>query len=167
MTSAARTVRVLFLCTGNSARSQMAEAILERVGGPRFQVESAGTEPKGVNPFTLRVLRDAGIDWSAATSKSVTQFRDQPFDFVITVCARARQACPVFPGADQSLHWDLEDPAEVEGSDDDRAAAFRATYAQLGARIGGFVEMVDSPLAASVQHDDPRRPRSIKPKSRT
>jgi arsenate reductase len=160
-------VRVLFLCTGNSARSQMAEAILEQVGGPRFQVASAGTEPKGVNPLTLQILRDAGIDWSVATSKSVTQFRDQPFDYVITVCDRARQACPVFPGADQSLHWDLEDPAEVEGSDDDRAAAFRAIYVELRRRIGGFVEMVDSALAASVQHEARRQPRSLKPKSRT
>jgi thioredoxin type arsenate reductase len=132
-------VRVLFLCTGNSARSQMAEAILEQVGGTSFEVESAGTEPKGVNPFTLRVLRDAGIDWSAATSKSVTQFTGRPFDYVVTVCDRARQACPVFPGADQSLHWDLADPAEVEGSDDDKLAAFRATYADLRDRIAGFV----------------------------
>jgi thioredoxin type arsenate reductase len=133
-------VRVLFLCTGNSARSQMAEAILEQVGGPEFEVESAGTEPKGVNPFTLRVLRDEGIDWSPATSKSVAQFTGRSFDYVITVCDRARQVCPVFPGAAQSLHWDLPDPAEVEGSDDDKAAAFRATYADLRGRIGGFVE---------------------------
>ena len=138
--SASRTpLRVLFLCTGNSARSQMAEAILEQVGGPDFEVESAGTEPRGVNPITLRVLRDEGIDWSAATSKSVAQFTGRPFDYVITVCDRARQVCPVFPGADQSLHWDLADPAEVEGSDDQKAAAFRATYADLRGRIGGFV----------------------------
>jgi thioredoxin type arsenate reductase len=132
-------LRVLFLCTGNSARSQMAEAILEQIGGPAFAVESAGTEPKGINPFTLRILGDEGIDWSAATSKSVAQFRDRPFDYVITVCDRARQSCPVFPGADQSLHWDVADPAEVEGSDDDKAAAFRATYADLRGRIEGFV----------------------------
>ena len=132
-------IRVLFLCTGNSARSQMAQAILEQLGGPDFEVESAGTQPKGVNPFTLRILGDAGIDWSAATSKSVDQFRNRPFDYVITVCDRARQACPVFPGADQSLHWDLADPAEVEGPDEARAAAFRATYADLRVRIEGFV----------------------------
>ena len=132
-------VRVLFLCTGNSARSQMAQAILEQLGGRDFEVESAGTQPKGVNPFTLRILGDAGIDWSAATSKSVDQFRNRPFDYVITVCDRARQACPVFPGADQSLHWDLADPAEVEGPDEARAAAFRATYADLRGRIEGFV----------------------------
>ncbi|TMC59511.1 MAG: arsenate reductase ArsC [Chloroflexi bacterium] len=132
-------IRVLFLCTGNSARSQMAQTILEQLGGRDFEVESAGTQPKGVNPFTLRILGDAGIDWSAATSKSVDQFRNRPFDYVITVCDRARQACPVFPGADQSLHWDLADPAEVEGPDEARAAAFRATYADLRGRIEGFV----------------------------
>jgi arsenate reductase len=132
-------IRVLFLCTGNSARSQMAEAILEQVGGAAFEVESAGTEPKGVNPFTLRVLRDAGIEWSAATSKSVSQFTSRPFDYVVTVCDRARQACPVFPGADQSLHWDLADPAEVDGSDQEKLNAFRATYDDLRGRIAGFV----------------------------
>jgi arsenate reductase (thioredoxin) len=144
----AQPVRVLFLCTGNSARSQMAEAILERIGGSAFEVESAGTEPRGVNPFTLRVLRDAGIDWSTATSKSVTRFSGRPFDYVITVCDRARQACPVFPGADQSLHWDLADPAEVEGSDDDKATAFRETYTDLRGRIEGFVRSATADGAA-------------------
>jgi arsenate reductase (thioredoxin) len=131
--------RVLFLCTGNSARSQMAEAILERVAGDYFEVESAGTQPKGVNPLTLRVLDEAGIDWSAAESKPVERFLKESFDYVITVCDGARQACPVFPGADQSLHWDLADPAEVAGSDDERIAAFRSTYADLTDRIGAFV----------------------------
>jgi arsenate reductase (thioredoxin) len=131
--------RVLFLCTGNSARSQMAEAILEEVAGEDFEVESAGTQPKGVNPLTVHVLDEAGIDWSAAQSKSVERFVDEPFDYVITVCDRAREACPVFPGADQSLHWDLADPAEVEGSDDEQMAAFRATYAELTDRIDAFV----------------------------
>ena len=130
--------RVLFLCTGNSARSQMAQAILEQLGSRDFEVESAGTEPKGVNPMTLRILAEAGIDWSAASSKSVDQFRTRRFDYVITVCDRARQACPVFPGSDQSLHWDLADPAEVDGPDGVRAAAFRATYADLRGRIEAF-----------------------------
>jgi arsenate reductase (thioredoxin) len=131
--------RVLFLCTGNSARSQMAEAILEQIGGREFEVESAGTEPRGVNPLTLRVLAEAGIDWSGATSKSIEQFVGRPFDYVITVCDRARQACPVFPGARELRHWNVEDPAEVTGSDDDRTAAFRAAYADLRARIEAFV----------------------------
>jgi arsenate reductase len=138
---AART-RVLFLCTGNSARSQMAEAILEQIGGDAFDVESAGTHPKGVNPLTVRVLSEHGLDWSTATSKSVEPFLGRRFDYVITVCDRARQACPVFPGADQSVHWDVPDPAEVDGSDEQRLAAFRATYNELHERIGAFARGV-------------------------
>jgi arsenate reductase len=133
-------IRVLFVCTGNSARSQIAEAVLRRIGGTDFEVHSAGTEPKGVNPLTLRVLADAGIDWSAATSKSVQEFLGRPFDYVITVCDHARQACPVFPGMHERLHWGLEDPAEVEGSEADRLAAFRDTYVALNERIGSFVD---------------------------
>jgi arsenate reductase len=133
-------IRVLFVCTGNSARSQIAEAVLRRLGGADFTVQSAGTEPKGVNPLTLRVLAEADIDWSAATSKSVQEFIDQPFDYVITVCDHARQTCPVFPGAHESLHWGLEDPAEVDGSEADRLAAFRQTYAEVNERVGPFVD---------------------------
>lgn len=133
-------IRILFVCTGNSARSQIAEAVLGRLGGDDFEVHSAGTEPKGVHPLTLRVLADAGIDWSAATSKSVVEFLGQPFDYVITVCDNARQTCPVFPGTHRSMHWDLEDPAEAEGSDAARLAAFQRTYAELNERIGPFVD---------------------------
>jgi arsenate reductase (thioredoxin) len=117
----------------------MAEAILEQVGGRAFEVESAGTDPSGVNPRTLDVLADAGIDWSAATSKSVDQFVGQRFDYVISVCDRARQACPVFPGAGTMLHWDIEDPADVTGSDEEKTAAFRAAYSELHARVEAFV----------------------------
>ena len=95
---AQRPIRVLFVCTGNSARSIMAEALLRQRGGAAFEVHSAGTEPKGVNPLTLRVLAEAGIDASCARSKSVDEFLGQPFDYVVTVCDQARQACPVFPG---------------------------------------------------------------------
>jgi len=134
-------IRVLFVCTGNSARSQMAEAVLGRLGGQDFQVYSAGTEPKGVNPYTIRVLDDAGIDWSAARSNSVVEFAGQAFDYVITVCDRARQTCPVFPGAHNTLHWGLEDPAEVEGSEAERLGAFQQTYMQLHQRMRPFVEV--------------------------
>ena len=134
-------IRVLFVCTGNSARSQIAEAILGRLGGSDFEVFSAGTEPKGVNPFAVRVLADAGMDWSAAKSKSVEAFLGQPFDYVITVCDRARQSCPVFPGTHNPLHWGLEDPAEVEGTDPERLAAFQRTYVELNQRIRPFVEV--------------------------
>jgi arsenate reductase len=134
-------LRVLFVCTGNSARSQIAQALLEHLGGPDFSVESAGTVPKGVNPFAVRVLAEIGIDWSAATSKSVTEFLDQPFDYVITVCDRARQSCPVFPGQYNTLHWGLEDPAEVKGSDDEKLAAFRRTRLELTERLRPFIEI--------------------------
>jgi arsenate reductase len=128
------------VCTGNSARSQIAEALLGRIGGDDFAVLSAGTEPKGVNPYTIRVLDDEGIDWSNARSKSVQEFLGRPFDYVITVCDNARQTCPVFPGTHDQLHWDLEDPAEVDGPDERRLAAFRETYRELDRRMRPFVE---------------------------
>jgi arsenate reductase len=131
-------IRVLFVCTGNSARSIMAEALLRRHGGDRFEVHSAGTEPKGVNPLTLRILAEAGIDPSFARSKSVRDFVDQPFDYVVTVCDQARQVCPVFPGVHESLHWGYEDPALAEGTEDQRLAVFRRVFIQLGERIQQF-----------------------------
>ncbi len=134
-------IRVLFVCTGNSARSQMAEAILRRLGGADFEVISAGTAPKGVNPYTIQVLADVGIDWSGATSKSADRFVGEPFDYVITVCDRARQSCPVFAGPHNTLHWGLEDPDEVEGTDAERLAAFKKTYGELQQRIRPFIEV--------------------------
>lgn len=134
-------IRVLFVCTGNSARSVMAEALLRRHGGPAFEVHSAGTEPKGVNPLTLRILAEAGIDASWARSKSVTEYLGQRFDAVITVCDQARQSCPVFPGVHETLHWSIEDPAAAEGSDDERLAIFRRVFTQLAERIQQFVPL--------------------------
>jgi len=134
-------IRVLFVCTGNSARSQLAEALLGRMGGPDFEVASAGTAPKGVNPYSVRVLAEHGIDWSAATSKPASQFVGQPWDYVITVCDRARQACPVFPGEHNRLHWGLDDPAAVQGTDADKLAAFRRTAVELTQRLRPFIEV--------------------------
>jgi protein-tyrosine-phosphatase len=134
-------IRVLFVCTGNSARSIMAEALLRQQGGAAFEVSSAGTEPRGVNPLTIGTLEAAGLDASWARSKSVTEFLGQPFDYVITVCDRARQSCPVFPGLQNTLHWGLEDPAEDEGSEADRLAAFQRTYLELNQRIRPFIEV--------------------------
>ena len=134
-------IRVLFVCTGNSARSVMAEALLRRHGGADFEVMSAGTEPKGINPLTVRVLAEAGIDASWARSKSVTEFLGQPFDYVITVCDQARQSCPVFPGVHESLHWGYEDPAAAEGTDEERMTVFRRVFTQLGERIGLFIPL--------------------------
>ncbi len=138
---AAEPIRVLFVCTGNSARSQIAEALLRDFGGDEFEAYSAGTEPKGINPFSVRVLGEVGIDWSHARSKSVTEFIGRPFDYVITVCDRARQTCPVFPGEHNSLHWGLDDPAEVEGPDQQKLEAFRRTRIEVATRLRPFIEL--------------------------
>ena len=137
-------IRVLFVCTGNSARSQIAEALLTQFGGARFEAFSAGTEPKGVNPFTVRVLDEICLDWSGARSKAVTDFLGQRFDYVITVCDRARQTCPVFPGRHGTLHWNLADPAEIDGSEEDRLDAFRRTRTEIMDRLRPFIETAAS-----------------------
>ncbi|HLY14818.1 MAG TPA: arsenate reductase ArsC [Candidatus Limnocylindrales bacterium] len=134
-------MRVLFVCTHNSARSQIAEALLRRYGGDDFEVYSAGTEATRVNPLAIQVLAELGIDWSHARSKVIGEFLDQQFDYVITVCDRARATCPVFPGSSNSLHWGLDDPAEVEGSDADKLAAFRQTQVEVAARLRPFIEV--------------------------
>jgi arsenate reductase (thioredoxin) len=133
-----RPIRVLFVCTGNSARSIMAEALLRHHGGDTFEVHSAGTDPRGVNPLTRRVLAEAGIDASWARSKSVNEYLGQTFDYVVTVCDQARQVCPVFPGVHESLHWGYEDPAEATGSEEDRLAVFRRVFIQIGERVRQF-----------------------------
>ena len=134
-------IRVLFVCTHNSARSQIAEALLERYGGADFEVSSAGTEVSQVNPYAIRVLGQAGIDWSDARSKSIGEFLDQTFDYVITVCDRARATCPVFPGSSNSLHWGLDDPSEVDGTDEEKLAAFQRTEIEVSARLRPFIEV--------------------------
>jgi arsenate reductase len=134
-------IRVLFVCTHNSARSQIAEALLQRYGGEDFAVHSAGTEVTRVNPYAIRVLADLGIDWSHARSKSITEFLDQQFDYVITVCDRARETCPVFPGSTNTLHWGLDDPSEVDGTDAERLQAFKRTETEVAARLRPFIEV--------------------------
>ncbi len=131
-------IRVLFVCTGNSARSQIAEALLGRLAGHEFEPMSAGTAPAGVDPDTVRVLGEIGIDWSHAGSRSVAEVADQPFDWVITVCDEAREACPVFPGAAATLHWSLEDPALVQPGPE-RLAAFRRTRRDVEGRLERFI----------------------------
>jgi len=134
-------IRILFVCTGNSARSVMAEALLRTRGGDAFEVHSAGTEPKGINPLTLKTLAAAGIDASWARSKSVTEYLGQQFDYVVTVCDQARQSCPVFPGVHESLHWGYEDPAEATGTEEERLAVFRRVFIQMGERINQFIPL--------------------------
>lgn len=134
-----RLVRVLFVCTHNSARSLMAETVLRHRGRGRFEVHSAGTAPSQVRPLTVRALQDVGLETSGLRSKSVDEFHGQAFDYVITVCDQARQACPVFPGGGESLHWGYADPAEASGTEDERLAVFRRVLAQISERINQFV----------------------------
>ena len=134
--------RVLILCTGNSARSQMAEALLRRDGGDRFEVVSAGVSPRGVHPLTIEALARVGIDISGARSKSVGEFLGQRFDYVITVCDRARATCPVFPGGSETLHWGIDDPAEATGTEAERLAAFDRALRELSGRIHAFLPLI-------------------------
>jgi arsenate reductase (thioredoxin) len=131
--------RVLILCTGNSARSQMAEGLLRAMGGHRYQVESAGVRPGSVRPEAVEAMREIGIDISHHRSKSVEEFAGRPFDYVITVCDHANQHCPVFPAATQRIHWSLEDPAAVEGAPEVRLAAFRRIRDEIRERLRGFL----------------------------
>ena len=134
------TTRVLVLCTGNSCRSIMAEALFRELGGAGVEVHSAGSQPSGVvNPLTLRTLDEAGLAHEWARSKSMTEFLDQPFDHVLTVCDDAAEACPAFPGPAHRTHWSIADPSHVIGSDAERMAAFRATFADLRGRITAFL----------------------------
>lgn len=137
--ASATRISVIFVCTGNSARSQMAEAILRREGGDPFDVVSAGVDPKDINPLTIRALAEAGIDIAGARSKSVTEFLGQPFDYVITVCDRARESCPVFPGAARTLHWGIDDPAEATGTEAERLVVFRRVMEEIAARVAAFI----------------------------
>ena len=141
-THRAKPIRVIFVCGGNSARSQMAEAILRREGGGDFEVYSAGVWPKDdVHPMTIQVLKEIGIDISDARSKPVTDFLDQRFDYVVTVCDRARESCPVFPGAEESMHWGLDDPAEATGTEAQRLAVFRGVMTEIAVRMRTFIEL--------------------------
>ena len=131
--------RVLFLCTGNSCRSQMAEGLLRHLAGDRFEAQSAGTRPAGLNPDAVEAMRDIGVDIAAHRSKSLDEFLGQPFDWVITVCDAAREACPIFPGAASQLHWSFEDPAAAQGSREERQAVFVRVRDQIAARIREFI----------------------------
>jgi arsenate reductase len=132
--------RILVLCTGNSCRSILAEALFRQLGGDRVVVESAGARPEGtVNPRTIRVLDEVGIGHGWARSKSMTELLDQPFDHVITVCDDAAEVCPTFPGPAARTHWSIADPAMARGTDDEVMAVYRATYEELRGRISAFL----------------------------
>jgi arsenate reductase len=127
--------RILFLCTGNSARSQMAEGLLRHLGKGKYTVYSAGSQPKSLHPMAVKAMSEIGIDISGQVSKSLEVFLGQEFDYVITVCDRARDNCPVFPGDIERIHWSLPDPAAVEGEEDVRMKAFRLVRNQIKERI--------------------------------
>ena len=131
--------RVLFLCTGNSCRSQIAEGLLRHLAGDRYDVFSAGTHPVGLNHRAVEIMNEMGIDISSHRSKPLTEFAGRPFDFVITVCDRAKESCPVFPGGAQTLHWSFDDPAAATGSEADRMAAFRQVREEIASAIRRFL----------------------------
>jgi arsenate reductase len=128
--------KVLFLCTGNSCRSQMAEAWLREMGKEAFEVYSAGLEPHGINPSTITVMQEAGIDISGQRSKRLDEYIGKiEFDYLITVCGNADERCPYFPGMGTRMHWPFEDPAAFEGSEEEKLAVFRKVRDQIKARI--------------------------------
>ena len=135
--------RALILCTGNSARSQMAEGLLRSLAGAEFDVESAGVDPSRVRPEAIEAMREIGIDISGHRSKSVDEFAGQEFDYVITVCDNAKEQCPVFPGRTQRLHWSFEDPAATQGDEEVRMAVFRRVRDEIKVRLRAFLTSVN------------------------
>ena len=132
--------RVLILCTGNSCRSQMAEALWNQLGGHQWQAVSAGSRPAGyVHPLALRALSEIGVELTDPRSKHLDEFRDQPFRLVITVCDSAQESCPVFPHAEQTQHWPFEDPAHARGTEDEQLSVFRKVRDQIRDQIQSFL----------------------------
>jgi arsenate reductase len=134
--------RVLFLCTHNSARSQMAEGVLRALAGDRFEVESAGTEETRVNPLAIRAMAEVGIDLGGHRSKTLDRFLDEPWDYVVTVCDSAHERCPVFPRSARRLHWSFEDPSRAAGSDEERLQVFRRIRDEISARLRAWLAEV-------------------------
>ena len=128
--------RILILCTGNSARSQMAEGLMRHMAGDRFEIQSAGTNPKGMHPQTVIAMKEIGIDVSGQRSKDVREFDGQKFDYVITVCDRAKQNCPIFPGA-EPIHWGFEDPADAPT--EKQARTFTTVRDEIKRRLNLFI----------------------------
>jgi len=142
-TGVRRRTRVLFLCTHNSARSQMAEAILRHLGGNKVEVYSAGTVATRVHPLAIAAMTDKGIDISGQSSKHMDEFSGQAFGYVITVCDNASEACPVFPGAPERIHWSIPDPSAVEGTEETKLRAFRTASDDLMTRIRYLLVLIE------------------------
>jgi len=130
--------RILILCTGNSARSQMAEGLLRHDAGDRFEVQSAGTKPSHVRSEAIAAMNELGIDISSHRSKCVDEFTGQHFDYVLTVCDNAKESCPIFPGQTVTIHHNFEDPAALQGSEEERLAAFRRIRDELREYLHAF-----------------------------
>jgi len=134
--------RVLFVCTGNQARSQIAEALLRSRSKGRFHAHSAGSQPKdNVHPLAIRVLEESGVDTADLKPKGVIDMIGEEFDYVFTLCSRAKEACPIFPGAPVLAHWNLDDPAAAQGTEEQRLDAFRTIRDEIDRRIGIFLEL--------------------------
>jgi arsenate reductase len=131
--------KVLFICTKNSARSQMAEGLINHDLGERVQAYSAGIEPSSVHPMAVKVMEELGIDISHHRSKGLEEFADQKFDYVITLCSQANEACPVFFGGTQKMHMDFPNPAAVQGSEEEKKSAFRQVRDQIRKKVVGFL----------------------------
>ncbi len=131
--------KVLFLCTQNSCRSQMAEGFLRHLAGDQFDAESAGAQATRVNPDAIRVMGEIGIDIAGQSSKDVAQFWGQRITYVITVCDKAKETCPIFPGAFKVFHWSIDDPGTARGPDNERLAVFRRVRDEIEARVRDFV----------------------------
>ena len=127
--------RVLFVCTHNSARSQMAESLLRHLAGDRFEAHSAGTEATHVRPLAIRAMDEIGVDITGQESKTLERYLEQPIDYVVTVCDAANEACPFFPGAKNRLHWSFEDPSRAEGTEEERLEVFRKVRDEIRERI--------------------------------
>ncbi len=136
-------VRVLFLCVHNSARSQMAEGMLRAWGGDRFEARSAGNEVSEVRPLAVRAMNEIGIDITDHRSKPVAEFSGQHFDYAVTVCDDASEACPFFPGAGTQLHWSFDDPSTAQGTDEERIQVFRRVRDQIAGKVRRFVDTVE------------------------
>jgi arsenate reductase len=135
-------LKVLFLCTGNSCRSQMAEGWARHLHGDKFEVHSAGVKPTELHPLAVRVMEEAGVDISAQKAKHVRILRDTIFDYVITVCDSAREACPLYPGKTKVLHHDFEDPANAQGNEEAKLAVFRRVRDQIKEFVAGLPEQL-------------------------
>src|SRR3954447_14749748 len=144
--------RVLFLCTGNSARSQMAEALCERLSGGAVSAVSAGSHPKPLHPNAVRVMRARGVDIAGRRSKHLSEFAEERFDYVISLCDRVREVCPEFPGAPWLIHWSVPDPAREPGSDAEKLPAFERTAAEVETRIGFLIEAINATRHEANEH---------------